>query len=199
MARRSDHSREQIRAMALQAAADIVQSEGARALSARKVATAIGYTVGTLYLVFKNQQDMLLHLNALTLEELDHWLEQHAQNEKQHPREQLQALAEAYIQYAVQHNARWNLLFDISVEEGQELPDWYQEKLTRLFERVESALQGLGERDSQDIQRAARVLWASVHGICMLKIRNRLDLAGGQSTEEMAGMLIEYFLQGFQQ
>jgi hypothetical protein len=36
-----------------------------------------------------------------------------------------------------------------------------------------------------------------VHGICTIKIRQRLDLAGGQSTAEMAQMLIENFLKGF--
>lgn len=59
MARRSDHSREEIKEMALTAALTILEEEGARGLTARKVATAIGYTVGTLYLVFKNQQEMV--------------------------------------------------------------------------------------------------------------------------------------------
>ena len=51
MARRSDHSRDEIREMALNAAKTIVEREGAAALSTRKIANEIGYTAGSLYLV----------------------------------------------------------------------------------------------------------------------------------------------------
>ena len=199
MARRSDHSRDEIREMALEAALSILEEEGAKGLSARKVASAIGYTVGTLYLVFKNQQEMVLQLNARTLDDMDAWLEQRS-NGCNAPRECLLTLAEAYIDYAMEKSARWNLLFDTVVAEGEVLPDWYLQRLGRLFGRVERMLAPLkDDHDALEIERAARVLWASVHGICTLKIRHRLDLAGSQTTEEMAQMLIDNFLNGFGQ
>ncbi len=46
MGRRSEHSRDEIREMAVNAAAEIVEKEGFQALTARKVAGSIGYTVG---------------------------------------------------------------------------------------------------------------------------------------------------------
>ena len=199
MARRSDHSREEIKDMALTAALGIIESEGAKGLTARKVASAIGYTVGTLYLVFENQQEMVMHLNARTLDDLDEWLEGRSQG-CSGTRDCLQTLAEAYIDYAVEKRERWNLLFDIVLEEGEELPDWYLQRLGRLFGRVERMLVPMQEHQSDlEIERAARVLWASVHGICTLKIRHRLDLAGNQTTGEMAQMLIDNFLHGFAQ
>ena len=66
MGRRSDHSREEIRQMALQAAESIVTEGGYKALSARKVASEIGYTVGTLYLVFENLDELVLYVNGRT-------------------------------------------------------------------------------------------------------------------------------------
>ena len=68
MARRSEHSKEQIRDMALEAAETIVATDGLAGLSARKIAKQIGYTVGTLYLVFRNLDDLVLHVNARTLD-----------------------------------------------------------------------------------------------------------------------------------
>ncbi len=197
MARRSDHSRDEIKEMALKAALDILEHEGGKGLSARKVASAIGYTVGTLYLVFENQRDMVLHLNALSLEDLDAWIEKRT-GPCAAPAECLQQLADAYIDYATAKSARWNLLVDPLVDEGSEMPDWYMSRLSRLFGRVEAILAPLtAERSELAIQQAARVLWAGVHGICTLKIRQRLDLAGGQTTSEMTQMLIENFLKGF--
>ncbi|MGM0594447.1 MAG: TetR/AcrR family transcriptional regulator [Pseudomonadota bacterium] len=197
MARRSDHSRDEIREMALQAAAAILEQEGAKKLTARRVATAIGYTVGTLYLVFKNLDDMVLQLNARTLDELHDWLTSH-NDTKAAPAQQLHALANAYIDYAVRHTDRWNLLFESIAGDDQNLPDWYLQRLSRVFGLIESALVPLTDHQGREaITQAARVLWAGVQGICTLKIRHRLDLAGGQSTEQMAAMLIDNFLAGF--
>lgn len=197
MARRSDHSRDEIREMALAAAAAIVEQQGSKKLTARSVAGAIGYTVGTLYLVFKNLDDLVLHLNARTLDDLHDWLLARSDNSAE-PRRRLQALADAYIDYAVGHTARWNLLFDSVAGDDSELPDWYLARLGKVFGLIESALTPLVEQQGEEaVVQAARVLWASVHGICTLRIRHRLDLAGGQSTGEMAAMLIDNFLAGF--
>lgn len=197
MARRSDHSREEIKEMALKAAAEILEQQGAKKLTARSVATAIGYTVGTLYLVFKNLDDMVLHLNARTLDELHDWLVARSDSAGT-PQQQLQALADAYIDYAVRHTARWNLLFESIAGDDQDLPDWYLARLSKVFGLIEGALKPLADHQGEEaIVQAARVLWAGVQGICTLKIRHRLDLAGGQSTGEMAAMLIDNFLAGF--
>ncbi len=197
MARRSDHSREEIKAMAIDAAVTIVEEEGSKKLSARNVATAIGYTVGTLYLVFKNLDDLVLHLNARTLDDLHSWMVER-QEEDASPEQQLHAQADAYIDYAITHTARWNLLFESIGSVENELPDWYLERLSKVFGLIESALTPLADDQGEEaIVQAARVLWAGVHGICTLKIRHRLNLAGGQTTGEMATMLIDNFLKGF--
>jgi AcrR family transcriptional regulator len=197
MARRNDHSREEIRHMALDAAEAIVAAEGYKGLTARKVAAAIEYTVGTLYLVFENLNDLVLQVNGRTLDAL---YEQMAAVSApvDSARSQLLALANAYIAYAKAETPRWNTLFEFVAENGNSLPDWYLEKLSKVFGLAEQALEPLSDRrQALEVQQAARVLWASVHGICMLKIRQRMDLAGGQSTEAMAAMLIDNFLRGF--
>lgn len=198
MARRSDHSREEIRQMALNAAEAIVAAEGYKGLSARKVAAAIDYTVGTLYLVFENLEDVVLQVNGRTLDALYEWLRAR-QAKGADARNSLLALADAYIAYAETETPRWNMLFEYVAEQGNELPDWYLLKLGKVFGLAEAALKPLADhRTALEIQQAARVLWAGVHGICTLRIRHRMDLAGGQDAGEMARMMIDNFLQGFQ-
>ena len=201
MARRSDHSREEIRQMALNAAESIVAAEGYKGLSARKVATAIDYTVGTLYLVFENLEDIVLQVNGRTLDALYEWLRARRITgaKDADARVSLLALADAYIAYAETETPRWNMLFEYVAEQGNELPDWYLVKLSKVFGLAEAALKPLANhRTELEIQQASRVLWAAVHGICTLKIRHRMDLVGGQSAGEMAQMMIDNFLQGFQ-
>ena len=70
MGRRNEHSREELRDLALRAAAEIVDSSSAAALSMREVARRIGYTVGALYIVFENLDDLIVGLNERTVAEL---------------------------------------------------------------------------------------------------------------------------------
>ncbi|GHT90590.1 TetR family transcriptional regulator [Betaproteobacteria bacterium] len=196
MARRGEHSREEIRQMALDAAETIVAREGYPGLSTRKVASAIRYTVGTLYLVFENLDDLTLQVNARTLDALYEWLRAR-QDKGNDPEQAIFALANAYVAYAEAETPRWSMLFEYAVQENAQ-PEWYLNKLGRVFGLVEAALAPLSA-DALETQRIARVLWASVHGICLLKIRQRLTLAGNQDAEAMTRMLVSHFLRGLRQ
>lgn len=67
MARRKDHSREELTHMILDAAAQLVQAGGAPALTARALGAAIGYAPGTVYNVLGSMDDVAMRLNARTL------------------------------------------------------------------------------------------------------------------------------------
>ncbi len=110
MGRRSDHSRDEIRDMAIKAATSIVEKEGFQALTARKVAAAIGYTVGTLYHVFRNFDDLVIHVNARTIDEIGVLIEQQTRK-KRNPEARIRVMAEYYVQYATNHPDRWRLVF----------------------------------------------------------------------------------------
>lgn len=197
MARRNDHSREEIRSMALDAAERIVAEEGYKGLSARRLASAINYTVGTLYLVFANLDDIVQQINERTMDAMYDWLCARA-GRAERPDEAILALANAYIAYARAQPGRWNMLFDYLAEKGDTLPETYLMKVERVFGLVEASLAPLVSQNTPEaVQQVARVLWASVHGICVLKIRQQMDLAGGQSAEAMVALLIDNFLRGF--
>ncbi|MEW8200196.1 MAG: hypothetical protein AB2777_21390, partial [Candidatus Thiodiazotropha endolucinida] len=70
MTRRSDHSHEKIRVMALEAAEQIILEQGHAELTACKVASETVYTAGALYLDFENLNNLILHINARTLDRL---------------------------------------------------------------------------------------------------------------------------------
>ncbi len=72
MARRSDHTREELTELAIDAATALIEAEGFANFSARQVAAKIGYTVGTLYNVFGSYDRLLFHVHERPL---DHWYE----------------------------------------------------------------------------------------------------------------------------
>lgn len=197
MARRSDHSREELREMTLKAAENIVVEQGYEGLSARKVATAIGYTVGTLYLVFENLDDLILHINARTLDRL-HARMAESQAKSGDAVDYLLQLGEIYIRFANDDPHRWAMVFEHRFSEDRVVPAWYQEKIARMFAMVEEGLAPLAtNRPQLEVTQAARALWGGVHGICILALTDNLGIAGVDSVQDLTQSLISNYLKGF--
>ena len=197
MTRRSDHSREELREMAITAAEQIVVEQGYEGLSARKVAAAIGYTVGTLYLVFENLDDLILHINARTLDRL-HASMIESQAQCGDASNCLLQLGQVYIDFADEDPHRWAMVFEHRFSEDQVVPAWYQEKIARMFALVEEALEPLAEQHTRaEITQASRALWGGVHGICILALAGNLGVAGVDSVQNLTQTLITNYLRGF--
>lgn len=197
MARRSDHSREEIHQMALAAAEEIVSKQGHSGLSARKIAAAIGYTVGTLYLVFDNLDDLVLQINGRTLDQLHNQMLQEQECYRD-PQQKLLQLGHTYIRFADRNSHRWEMIFERRFRSGQDMPEWFRAKVARMFALVESTLAPLaGQHSSQEISQAARALWSGVHGICILAMTNKLDMTGVDSVHGLAQSLMTNYLKGF--
>ena len=194
MARRSDHTREELKELAIQAGLELIEKEGLSGFSGRKLATSIGYTVGTLYNVFGSYDSLMLHLNARTLDEwYAHMQAALDSKKKSNP---LHTLAKAYIDFSRTHYLRWTALFDYHLSEGTTLPDWYAPKLTQFFTMVEQLLLPYMGNNHQQARRAARVLWAGIHGICTLSLTRKLDLVKADSPEILAINFIDNYMAG---
>ena len=197
MARRSEHSRDEIQAMAIQAAIHILSEDGLQGLSTRKVASAIGYTAGTLYLVFKNLDELILQVNAASLDEL-HGQMQNALAKNKEPQTQLLGLAHAYLCFARDNFARWSLMFTHQMPADMDLPDWFHDKVRVLFALVVQPLQEINASlTPEQYQQATHVLWSSVHGVCELGLNDKLALGGEIRAEELIDAMLKNFLNGF--
>ena len=139
MGRRNQHSREQQRDMAIAAAELILVREGFGGLSMRKVADAIGYTVGQLYLIFQNQDDLLATINERTTDAIYGHLRDRSEAIDE-PLARLRALAAAYIEFAQRHPHRFRMLFEHQLPPAMEPRVSGELRIKRMFELVESNL-----------------------------------------------------------
>lgn len=197
MGRRSDHSREEIRQMALQAADAILQKEGITGLSTRKVARSIGYTVGTLYLAFENLDDLILHLNAASLDELYDTLNSSVADCQQ-PDKCIHRLARAYYRFAHDRNAHWSLLYEYRSHSGFVIPDWFQQKVLRIFVLVEQCLAGFSlHQETAELRMAAQVLWSGIHGVCVLNLTDKLSVVSDVMVESLLEETVNNFVAGY--
>ena len=198
MARRSDHTRGELKDMALAAAGEIAEAEGWRGLTARKVAGRIGYSVGTLYNVFGTLDDLIIAVNGVTLDSLfEHLKAATGKTGADTPEVALRALAAAYVAFIDRHPHLWDILFEHRLPPGRTLPSWYDGKLAQLLGLLEEALAPLfDESERAERIRAARVLWCSMHGISSLARSGKLGIITGETVTSMSDQLIASYTAG---
>ena len=194
MGRRSTHTPEQLRQLILDAAQAIIETNGLAGLSAREIARRIGYSPGTIYNMFQNLDDVVLHVEARVLDALDQRIA--ALSDAGSPEENVYKLAEAYLSFTSERPKLWNLLFEHYMPGGADTPPWYQQKLEMLMSRVEHAMAPLFPTDLVARQRSARVLWAGVHGITSLSTANKLSNVTTEAAAYLVKDLIYNYLAG---
>lgn len=199
MARRSDHTRKELKELILEKSAALIEEDGYEGLSARRIAAEIGYAPGTIYNLFRSMDDICLHLNALTMDALYDVLSAPVcNNPRKSPVKNMEAMAAQYMAFARANRSRWLMLFHYRLKGGAPAPAWYRKKTDRLFEPLETLLAPLFSR-SRARQRvlAARVLWSSVHGLCFLQETGKIPPIGGKAdADAMASFLIGTFVAG---
>src|SRR5882724_3582109 len=138
--------RRKLRDALIEAAERTIEAEGLRGMKARDLALTVGCAVGAIYNVFADLDDLILAVNALTLEQLEKTLTV-AGGDSADPQadaiKTLTHLALAYTDYAAAHTRRWRALFDHRLPEDKDVPAWYQANLSRLFAYIEAPLRQL--------------------------------------------------------
>lgn len=199
MARRSEHSLDEIKAMVLRAAESIVRAQGFGALTVRKIAKEIGYSIGSVYMVFDNMDDLINHLKAMTLQQLAGQLRQAVESENDAERALLN-LAKTYLLFARANFNAWSMIFEHRPVGGQASPAWYRQHIEAMFRYPQQAFKALrpGCGDA-DIGRAARAFWGGVHGICMLSLTGKMDRGTGENLEDSVLLLAGCFIRGWRE
>ncbi len=195
MGRRGEHSKAEIECMALEAAEAIIESEGYGGLSARKVAAAIGYTVGSLYFVFRNLDELIVRINGRTLDQLyAHLIE--TLSDCRFPQQCIYAMGATYLGFAARHPHRWRMIFEHQPRDNSVSLEIHKEKIERLYELMELQLKALVSRPDEEITEAARSLWSSLHGIAFMTISRIPPVEGESWANKLAKHLIRHYIAG---
>lgn len=196
MARRNDHTKEELRELALNAAEALVAKEGLSGLSARKVAASIGYSAGSLYQLFASIDELCWELNSRTLSVL---LQQLVESEQPcAAQEQLHAYALCYCEFAIRHTSSWSMLFEHKSSTCDALPVKLTAQIEDLFAQIERPLMHLNKsKTPKEVALAAKTLWSGVHGITTLAVNRKLFLSIDGAEIAMLDCLISSFLEGW--
>ena len=189
---RGEHDRDGFVALVASAAESLVRHEGFRALGMRRLASTIGYAPNSIYNAVGDLDQVVLRVNARTLERLHGALEA-VIDPRQPPRDNALALADAYLVFVAADPRVWSLLFEHLAAPDQPFPDWYAAALARPVGRVDAVLAPLIAEPAER-RRAVAALWAALHGLASLSTSGKLAVLTPDAPRELARLLVGRFL-----
>jgi len=166
--------KEETRTNILDAALQIVKSEGWQALSMRKIADKIEYTAPIIYEYFANKDAILLELTRqgylLLAKEL-----KKAKRKYENPAEQLEAMWIEYWNFAFANKELYQVMFGVSTSCSCEKVNQLSESELpwELFSAVIAELMQIEDLDSDVVCRYYYTFWSVVHGLISINILGR--------------------------
>ncbi len=188
--------RVRLKARMLQIAERLLEDEGLSGVQARRIAKEADCAVGTLYNVFNGLDGLIVAANTQTLRAFGRVGEAAMRRAASRPfGEQLEALALAYLDFAIAHRRRWKAVFDHQMPDGEDVPAPYRIDQNRLFAMIELPLAAI-IADPAQRSSAARSLFAAVHGIVALALDRKLGPFDAAETERQVRFIVGLMASG---
>ncbi|MEM6429283.1 MAG: TetR/AcrR family transcriptional regulator [Deinococcota bacterium] len=162
----------------LKAAIDLVERNGIAKLSMREVARQAGVSPGAPYHHFKNKDALLTALAEVSLWTLDE-LSTQAKEGCKTPQARLEAIGVAYIRYATDHPALFQLMFSYARDDVPS--DLSDAPVYRVLASVVREFDLTGEAHIA----ATMAAWSLVHGLAVLVIDGPLRHLAHQPEQVM--------------
>jgi AcrR family transcriptional regulator len=195
-AKRREHSRQQTRQAILEAATRMFEREGYEGFSLRQVAENIGYTPTTIYLYFKDKDDLLFSVCSQGFTEF-HLALQTAHGNHSDPLERLQALGWAYFEFGLSHPLHYQVMFmqrsewvlkATNAKEDAEGSNSYMIQMSAVVEAMKAGVIRMG-----DPIETTNLVWSGIHGIVSLALSMKGIVPKWE--EAYARRLVEGFFQ----
>ena len=172
---RRQREKENIRSRILEEARLLFFENGYDNASIRNIAERIEYSVGTIYLYFKDK-DSIFH--ALQLEGFTMLMDKMQVLESvEHPFERLKAMGTIYLDFAKKNPELYDLMFILRAPMNclEEHEGWMEGlKTFNFLIKIVKECQEIGQfRHHADAETLAFSIWSSVHGIAALIVRDR--------------------------
>lgn len=177
IAERKERERQDMMDRILHAAMDLYLENGASNVSIRKIADRIEYSPATIYLYFRNRDEIFLGLHNMAFRKFYDTLR--PLSTVKNPLKRLRKSSETYITFAVDNPELYDLMFIMTAptrsEQQQEVPPMAHNSYNLLRDMVRECIdRGMLHKGDPDV--LALTFWTHVHGIASLLIRNRLRI-----------------------
>jgi AcrR family transcriptional regulator len=170
---RKAREKEELRDLILQAAKKLFIEKGIEQTTVRSIAYSIDYSVGTVYVYFKDKNAILHALHTQGFTDLGGRFK--VLYSVSDPMERLRAMGRVYIQFAAENPDMYDLMFNVKApieflnQKNEE--DWNEGKATfDVLRTTVSHCMEIQHFKGHELEPLSFMIWSLVHGMCSLKI-----------------------------
>jgi AcrR family transcriptional regulator len=178
---RKRRHKEDLKKDILSAARDLFTQRGWESTSIRNIAEKIGYSPATIYLYYKDKNEIIFDLHREGFRLLVQYLD--VLSGVTDPFERLKAMGRAYIHFALENQDTYKLMFVMEepmqhVESRME-QDWAEgDKAFDILVHTVADCQKKGYFRQLNTANISFVIWGTMHGLCTLRTSGHLGHVG---------------------
>jgi AcrR family transcriptional regulator len=192
---RKERDKQEMRKLILDTAMKLFLEEGFGNVSIRRIADNIEYSPATIYLYFKDKDEILYALHTEGFDEL--FRRQQAVTAIADPRQRLLKHGEIYIRFALENPEYYNLMFIMrsTAKKITAENDWVAGRRSYEFfmQDVQTAIDAK-VLTTDDATLATFSLWSHAHGVAALILRNRCPMLDQEKLLELAIKSIDFIV-----
>jgi AcrR family transcriptional regulator len=173
---RKAREKQALRALILKGAKKLFVEKGIEQTTIRNIAEEIDYSVGTVYVYFKDKNAILHDLHSIGFQELGSYFQDLITIED--PKERLKKMGFTYIKFALENSEMYDLMFNLKAPmeflESSDNENWDEGAVT--FNYVKKTIEECidqGHFKDHEVEGLSFMVWSLVHGMCCLEIRQR--------------------------
>ncbi len=192
-----------LRAGLLRATEEILTEQGLDKFTLREAARRSGVSHGAPAFHFGDSAGLLTAYAAEGFNAMTRLMLRYRSEAKRDRKSQLVAVGLAYVDYAIEHRASFQLMFRSDRLKAEDL--YFKEASKRAFEQLKEVVSPfLAHRDTSEQERMMRLLgaWSLVHGFATLVLEGHLahfqdGAAAADAAQQLGRALIEKFVDGW--
>jgi AcrR family transcriptional regulator len=196
ISQRKEREKMEMRRLILDAALHLFRTKGYEGVNMRNIAEAIEYSAATLYLYYKDKNELYFALQfEAAAAKRDHLL---PAMEVQDPMERLIEFGRRYIDFGFKHPDLYDLLFitKAPMEHIENQECWALGIATHtFFEETVQACINQRYFKSTDAATIAYTLWCHAHGMVSLFIRERMRMYPEDQRQALAAKSFEMIIK----
>lgn len=188
---KTEQRRAELRSRLTDQAEQVIATQGLAALKARDLAAQAGCSVGAIYNVFADLNQLVMAVNGRTFQRLGAAVTASIDGRDLAPRDCLITMSQAYLRFAASNTKAWRALFDLEMASDAPVPDWYLAELAALFALISAPLRRIfPDWTAGQIDLMTRALFSSVHGIVLLGLEKRISGVPLDRIEQMIAVVL---------
>jgi AcrR family transcriptional regulator len=197
---RKQRDREEMRETILQSAHQLFVDKGFEDVSIRNIAEAIEYSPATIYLYFKDKNEIFYALHGEAFKKFNEFLAPLATIKDSFKR--LIKMGEKYMEFAFHSPKYYDIMFIMQapMDCAKNTEEWKEgESTLHQLEALVKECQKDGYFKGKDFQTLSFLIWSTMHGMCSLVLRDRMKIYEEDQREKMVEKSFKIFKQILEQ